>query len=358
MLTALPAPDGGSGDIRLLVITKFRYMGDTIVATPFLRCLHEACAPLRPRITLLSGPAMPTLLQGCPYVEEVWPFDPKARPRFANNRQLIERVRAARFHGAFVLNRSLHSALVAWLGHIPARIGFDTEHRGPLLTTRVPYDWRKTDRECALDLLRAVGAPAENGDALPELWVSEAERAEARALLADRGTEAGGLLVAMQPGAHDPEVREWGAERFAEVGARLTRERAASVVLLGSAEERTVAERVAAAMEGRGAPRPVILAGETGLRQALSVLSLSDLWVGNDGGMLHAAVALGPATVGIFGPTKAGRWSYDLPRHRTMVVHPPDGAKDAATIRRCLDGITPESVYAASIAALETKEGQ
>src|SRR5579871_6566408 len=140
---------------RILVVTKFRYLGDTIVATPFLRRLKEA-AP-QAGITLLTGPALPKLLEGCPYLADILPFDPKAPGRFRRNRQLIARLRQASFDAAFLLNRSLHSALVAWAARIPHRIGFDTEYRGPLLTHRVPYRQDSPERDCLMDLLRAVG---------------------------------------------------------------------------------------------------------------------------------------------------------------------------------------------------------
>jgi len=330
---------------RILVVTKFRYLGDTIVATPFFRHLREA-AP-QADVTLLTGPPLVTLLQGCPYLSAIWPFDPKEPGVLRRSLQLTSRIRRARFDAAFLLNRSLHSALLTAAARVPHRIGFDTEYRGPLLTVRVRYDWNRPDRECALDLLRAVGVCAE--PSLPQLWVSAEEQAEARQLLMKHGAAPDALLVGMQPGAHDPVVREWGAERFAVVGNRLTREVGARILLLGSAEERAVSERVAEAMTHK----PLILTGETGLRQALALISLCRLWIGNDGGLLHAAVALGPATVGIFGPTKAARWGYDTPRHRTMVVYPNAPARDPQTIRRCLDAIQPDAVFEAAIAILQ-----
>jgi len=335
---------------RILVITKFRYLGDTIVATPFLRRLKEALP--QAEISLLSGPAMPTLLRGCPWLEEIIPFDPKGPRRLPRNLQLIRALKARQFDVVFLLNRSLHSSLIARAAGIPVRIGFDTEHRGPLLTTRVRYDWERPDRDCALDLLRAAGRPAE--PALPELWVDSEEREEADAMLRQRGIEPDRFLIGMQPGAHDPEVREWGASRFAEAADRLMAERGAAVALLGSAEERAVAERVAAEMR----TKPVVFAGETSLRQAMAVISRCGLWIGNDGGLLHAAVALCPATVGIFGPTKAKRWGCDTPHHRTVAHFPEHGEADAAAIRRCLDSIEPDEVVAAAsgaIASLRTE---
>src|ERR1043166_3505794 len=123
---------------RILVITKFRYLGDTIVATPFLRRLHEGLP--QAEITLLAGPAIPQLLQGCPFLTDIWTFDPTTTGGWAGNRDLIRRIRNARFDAAFLVNRSLHSAVLARLAGIPIRVGHNTEHRGSLLTQRAPYD--------------------------------------------------------------------------------------------------------------------------------------------------------------------------------------------------------------------------
>jgi heptosyltransferase-2 len=230
-------------------------------------------------------------------------------------------------------------------------VGFDTEFRGPLLTNRVAYDWNKPDRDCALDLLRACGLPAD--PALPELWLDEAERAEAEEILRANGVEPGEFLIGMQPGAHDPEVREWGAVKYAEAADRLSAAHEGRVILLGSAEERPVSEAVARAMKSSKSP-PLVLTGETSLRQALALIARCRLWVGNDGGLLHAAVALGPATVGIFGPTKAARWGYSTPRHKTIARSPEsgNGKPDATAIRACLDSIAPDEVIAAAESAL------
>lgn len=331
---------------RILVATKYRYLGDTIVATPFLRRLKEAMPDAS--ISLLSGPAMPALLQGCPYLDEIITYDPNG-PDKIGHVVLMRDLRRRDFNTAFLINRSFMTALIARGARIPRRIGFSTEYRGPMLTTRVAYDWNKPDRDCALDLLRAAGIDAD--PALPELWVSEEERKAASVLLANYGIEPGRLLVGMQPGAHDPVEREWGAERFAAVADRLAMENGAQVILLGSKEERPVSDQVSGLAR---LARPVVLTGETGLREALAIISLCNLWIGNDGGLLHAAVGLGPATLGIFGPTKAPRWGYDDPRHRTMVVYPKTPAKDPQTIRRCLDAITPESVIEAAQSALES----
>jgi heptosyltransferase-2 len=329
---------------RILVVTKFRYMGDTIVATPLLRDIARGTPGAE--ITVLGGPPVPSLLQGCPHIKQAWSADPRYGNSLSLSRSLVGRIRAERFDTALLVNRSLHSSALAYFSGIPERIGHDTEHRGLLLTKRVKYDWSKPDRDCALDLVRAVGI--ETGDSIPQLWVTSVERENASALLSARGIHVERPIIVIQPGANDPFVREWGARKFAELGDRLAEQIKAEILILGTGQERTVGVETANTMRNK----PIVLSGDTDIRQALAIVSLSKLWVGNDGGMLHAAVGLGPATVGIFGPTKARRWGYNTPKHRTVCVYPENSAKDAATIRKCLDAITVETVFDNAIDAL------
>src|SRR5438128_617490 len=100
---------------RVLVVSKFRYLGDTVVATPFLRQLSEAT---NAQITLLAGLQIPVLLEGCPYLDEIWTFSGDRDGKITRTLALAQRIREARFGAAFLLNRSFHSAMVATMAGI------------------------------------------------------------------------------------------------------------------------------------------------------------------------------------------------------------------------------------------------
>lgn len=332
---------------RILVVTKPRYMGDSIVATPFLRHLRAAAPGAE--LDLMTGPAAALALQNCPYLDRVLPAGGKGTRAFL---QRVSLVRSLRYDTVFLLNRSLGSALMAALGGTGSRIGHDAEGRGALLTRRVAYDWTRPDRDCALDLLRAEGLPADG--AMPELWLSEQELDLGRAALARRGLALTDRLLIIHPGANDPHIRAWGVDRFAAAADSLARRTGLSVAITGAAEDRPVAEATARAM---CAPA-VVLAGEFGLRESFAALALARLFVGNDGGMLHAAAALCPSSVGIFGPTKAARWGYDTTNHRTAVWVQAPPARSDAEIRACLDRVEPDHVVGLALQALAGARGE
>lgn len=321
---------------KVLVVTKAGYMGDTIVATPFLRALNGYLTDTK--VTMLSGEMIPILLQGCPYVSEYIALAKSEVKGLGASLKLASKLKSSHFDIAYLLDRSFRSALIAKFAGIPVRVGFDTEHRGALLTHRIPYNWDISERESLLSILGLNSLGDMN---TPELWLSNSEKEEAIRRLNSVGISPGKRpIVAIHSGAHDPEIREWGAYKYARVGDWLIENLKARVILMGSQEEINSAKSVEIMMR-----KPCVsFAGKTNLRQALGLIAACDLWIGNDGGMLHAAVALGTPTVGIFTPAKAKRWGYGTSKHKTLTHGDPAKRGVPADMRIALDAVTIQEV--------------
>lgn len=323
---------------RIVIVTKFRFMGDTVVATPFFSQLRRHFP--HAEITLLTSPSAALALQNCPDLNLIVPIEKKSGERRQHVATLLRTLQAGRFDAAFLLNRSLECAIVASVAGIGTRIGYVNEWRSPFLSLPIPYAWDRNEVDSHLDMLRAIGLPAQ--DALPQLWMTDAEKARALEILTlhhGRGQDVRLPLIAVQPGANDPQIREWGAARYARVADALSAETGGSVILMGGREEQATADEMADKMKTSA----ISLVGRLQLREALAVIGQCDLWLGNDSGLLHAAVSQRVPSVGIFGPNKVARWGYDTPRHRSLVVFPERPAKNDLEIRRCIDAI-PESL--------------
>jgi heptosyltransferase-2/heptosyltransferase-3 len=103
--------------------------------------------------------------------------------------------------------------------------------------------------------------------------------------------------------------KNWGTERFIELGKRLAQEYSAEITLLGDASERELLEQMAKEINGNGTvqarvstPRPGDHSTES-LAETCRVLLASDVFVGNESGVGHIAMALGVRAVRIFGMT-------------------------------------------------------
>ncbi len=332
----------------ILVVTKFRFLGDTIVATPLLRTLRSS-AP-NARIVLLSNPASGLLLQCCDFVDEHWAYSPYGSGRLGKVAAMTARIRGEKFDAAFLPNRSLHSAAIVAAARVPARIGFDTEHRGPLLTHRVPYRKNATEIDCTLDLARAVHA--EPIISTSQLVVSQAEREAARcltllALKADRSER----LALMQPGSKDPERKRWNTDRFVRVAQELVQNvPAVRLAIIGVEDEREQCDAVCAAMQGSA----MNLCGKTDLRTAMGLIAEADQLIACDTALVHVAAALGTPTVAIHGPMTAQRWGYTGDGHCVVTAPSPAGESDRLANRLGLDALEWQTVAEAAIEQLRT----
>ncbi len=124
----------------------------------------------------------------------------------------------------------------------------------------------------------------------PELFLTEAERDEARTILAEAGLTPGGTLIGLHASTSWPE-RTWPAERWDALAWELVVNRGCQVAVLGQPADGEVVPL----------PGAVDLRGRLGLRQLMGVISSLDGLVGADSGLLHIATALGTPLVGLFG---------------------------------------------------------
>jgi len=308
---------------RILIATKFRFIGDTLLATPIFRAARAQWPDAH--IALLTGKNARVLLQNNPYLDEIWEFDPyKSDKGWKAYLQLVQRIRTGRFDLCLALNRSFHSALTSWLGGIQTRAGFRSEGRGPLLNCQVDYDREKSEIACYFDVLRAAAPDAPINPAL-ELWISADETARAQEHLREAWGERVPCerLVGIQPGASQPRKR-WSASGFAQIADALVRENPdLRLALIGGPDEQDATKEMLAHCDPRTQARMVSFAGSCDLRGSLALVSQLGLFLGNDTAIMHSAVALGVPTVALFGPTNPRKWGNYGPCHR--VLESPDG---------------------------------
>ncbi len=322
---------------RILIATKFRFIGDTLLAIPVIRAVRAQWP--QARIVLLTGYNARALLENNPYLDEIIEFDPRGCDSGAAQfMHLVARLRRMRFEAGFVLNRSFHSALIPALAHVRLRAGFASEGRTWLLNRPVPYDTGKSEIDCYFDVLRAV-APHIPTDPALALWLSEGERVEARSHLREAWGEdlPPTRLVGLQPGASLPEKR-WPADCFAALADGLAQsDPLVRLVLLGGPDEREAAHQMLACCAPQTRAQTSDFVGCFDLRGSLALLANLGLFVGNDTAILHSANALGVPTVALFGPTNPRKWGVPGPTRRVLEA---EGGR--------MEAISTEQVFAAA----------
>ncbi len=147
-----------------------------------------------------------------------------------------------------------------------------------------------------------------SSDKKMEFHVSESDRRDAQTFLKDNGIANGDAIVALHPVTYDRKGynRNWPAERFAQLGYRISREYGMKVIIMGSSGERKVVEGIKAFI-GKDA---IVQAGKTSIHVAAAILERCKLLICNDSSIMHIAATIGTPMVAIWGLTDPRRRGY------------------------------------------------
>ena len=173
---------------------------------------------------------------------------------------------------------------------------------------------------------------------------------------AERQLKALGLggrryLIGIHPGASFGPAKRWLPERFAALADRLVGALGADVLIFGSADEKPLAEQIAEAMRHS----PLVVAGQTSLRQMMALFGQCCLAITNDSGPMHVAAGLGLPLVAIFGSTDERSTGPLSPRARVVkarVECSPCGLRVCPVDFRCMRGVTAEDAHRVALELL------
>gem|GEM_PF-422089 len=263
-------------------------------------------------ITFWVPSGLAAVIEAAGVADAVLTFDgnsggPLKRP-FAMRRSLQQ----GAFDMAVLLQNAFESAFTAWLAGIPARVGFPTDLRGPLLTVKVPLTANVRQSHQVFYYLTITDfieqhwlGHGTSEKTEPDCSISLPEEAirEARDLLTASGVDMHGRFVCLCPGSVNSEAKRWPQESYARLGDLLMEQYGMQVVFLGAPQETSLIESIIAAMKGRGA---VNLAGRASTIASMAVMRQSSLVISNDTGSAHLAVAASAKVLTIFGPTIPG----------------------------------------------------
>lgn len=354
---------------KRILVRGVNWLGDAVMTTPALLRLRErfpnSC------IILLTPDKLVDLWHGHPAVNEVAGF-PAKEALFA----AAARIREQRADLAILLPNSHRSALEAWLGKVPRRLGYAALGRNLFLTKpvvrppehvrmkkRSPGEVRyRVARHCKRETwppvahhihhyLRLVEALGANPELVAPLIATFAEEVrEAAKKFSLTGAFPGPKpLFGINAGAEYGPAKRWPAERFIAV-ANLVQKRAPSAWLVfGGPVDVPLAAQIETALRKAGIGVTNV-AGKTSLRELCALLRLCRVLVTNDTGPMHVAAAVGTHVVAPFGSTAPELTGPGLPgeaRHRLLRGEAPCAPcflRECPIDLRCLRGISAASV--------------
>ncbi|RKY81013.1 lipopolysaccharide heptosyltransferase II [candidate division KSB1 bacterium] len=310
--------------IRRILVTRFRFMGDVILTTPVISSLKEALP--QAEISYLVEPPYDALLQHNPDIHGIIPFQ---RHRYDHCNwvtslrlqwQLVQRLREKRFDLAIDLFGIPRSAWFVFFTGAPIRIGGKFRYRHHLYTHTFDTEtgWQ-TAIEFHYLALKTLGLGQINQivRSQPKVYLTSKEIDWAENFLKTHKLNKKKFLIGLHPGGTWP-AKLWPEHYYAELAKRLHREFDTQVIFTHGPKEKEIVRRLKEKVEEAAFFVPLL-----SLRQLAALLQQCDLYISNDCGPMHLAVAVGTPTFGIFGPSEPDIWFPYDPRQGHRAIYKP-----------------------------------
>jgi lipopolysaccharide heptosyltransferase II len=251
------------------------------------------------RIAFLVNPGTAEVLQDNPYLDEVLELP---RQSWWKQLKFILQLRDEKFDTVIDLTDGDRSAFLSWATRASVRLGYnrDRRWRGKLYSHVLPSAYGSMHMvEYHQQALVGLGIHKSVGN--PEIYL-HAEIQQHDQEMFDDFLAKGQSLALLYPTARYTG-KVWPIERFAAVADWLS-ERGVRVALIGSQRERLIGQHIMNVTKHK----PMNLMGKTRFSQLTAIMKQSILLIGNDGGPLHIAAAVGCPVLGLYGPTNPAVW--------------------------------------------------
>ena len=292
-------PEGATTPPRFqkILLTRLKFIGDVVLATPVIRAMRTAYPDTR--IAFLAEKEAASLLEHNPYLNEIIPLD--FRKNVFSQLLFFKQLRHRRFDLVIDLFSNPRSSLLTYATGAKVRIGLEGRPRSRFYTHRIKDDGSpKTVIQSYFQFLRPLEIYPTSQK--PEIFLTEDEQREASIYLHWQGIDINRPTVGLHPGASWP-AKVWLSERFADLVDRIVAKLGAQVIITQGPKDREIVAEVS-----RKCVANVKVLDVLPLRQLAAILSHVTVYVANDSGPMHIAVAVGTKTIGIFGPGEENIW--------------------------------------------------
>lgn len=282
------------GVIQKILILRLDAIGDFILMTPSIRALRENFP--NAYITLAVTQKVYPLAEFCPYVNEIIPFDTPFNSSTSNTDIIqilttatefsMQKLLKQHFDACFSFVNDATHAIMAYLSGAPIRVGWADSAMNLLFTNQIPINHRQVAHCCEknLYLLQTAGLNVESKNL--ELWYGLEDIHCAKNILNDFAQNR--VKVALGIGASIPQ-RKYPVEKYL-VALKEIIAKGASIIIFGGSDEVADAKFLEDNLPTEFVKNIVKL--KPSWRTTSAIMSLTDIYIGNDTGTQHIAAAL------------------------------------------------------------------
>ena len=313
-----------------VLVLQTSFLGDLVLTLPLIAEIRNRY-PVK-KLSLMCTPLGRELLQDHPAIDDILVDDKKGAHRgWRGLAAQAARLRQQRFTIALTPHKSARSAFMLYRANIPQRIGFRQSKGWFLFHYCAERDPARHDVERNLSVLQPLGVRVEDCAREIELppWrqLDVAVSDQLRRL----GVVDGKPTIGVNSGSVWPTKRWWLAG-FAEFIGLIKAKLDCQVLLFGGPEDTQIVEELFQRCGGAA----VNLAGKFSLRELPAAIGRCQVFVTNDSGPMHIAVARKVPTVALFCATTPNLGFYPYSGD-AIVIEKPLGCRPCTSHggRRC-----------------------
>jgi heptosyltransferase-2 len=295
---------------KIIVIRQHNQLGDLLASVSLLRALKETYPDSQTSL-VVSTDNYPAVSKN-KLIDRTFVFDKR---NLINPVYLLSMIKFLREQYDLVIvpatvSISFTSDLLARLTKSKIRIGVKSldgnfNRSSFFFDRRIDLDWRKHPdsnvSERILDIVRPFGINTQNFKS--EITFDNNDVAAAKKFIDDFADKKKELIIGLHVGAGKPNNR-WSLDKYAALVARLDRIYSANFYLTGGWAEKEELNYLTKHCEikfGKFINQPI--------PQIAALISLSDLFISNDTGIMHVAGTTDTPQISIFGPTNPFNWA-------------------------------------------------
>ena len=283
--------------VKRVLVVRLRSIGDTVLCTPSLialkRFLPEA------QIDILLEDWVAPVVDGFEFVDNVLTVGQRTSSRFA----VAKNIRRQKYDVVFNLHGGTTATFFVATSGSRHRVGYSNYQYSFLYNHLLssPSDFWKRDAthsaEQQLALLGFLGVPVEDRPK-SHLAVTESSTNAVKAKVAFSLDEPFAMIHPLAAS----KTKEWQIEKFART-AEFLNDKGLAIVAVGTANDSAVLSELQSLSRV-----PIALLMNLKLPELTALASKAKLFVGNDSGVAHIAVAVQTPSVVVFGSSNRDHW--------------------------------------------------
>ncbi len=326
--------------LKNILVVNLSLIGDVILSTPVIRNLKLNYPDAS--IRFLTVPWSKEVVANNPYLDEVIVYDKHNGDKGLYGLIKISKIiKRYSFDLSVIVNKSFGSALICFLARIPQRISYAIEGRNWLLSQKIKFDENLHLAENHIRLLALLNI--KNCDRRLDFSFTNSDLQYIDNLL-NKDSKGIKPLIGINPSA-SWETKRWGVDKYIRLANMIKSEFDVDIAFIGSKMDEKVVNSVVENLNFEC----LNLLNKTTLPQLGAFLSKCKLFITNDTGPMHLAVAVGTPVVAVFGPTspsKCGPFYGDNINIQSNLACINCYKKKCDSLK-CMDSISVERVFEA-----------